>query len=570
MTKKGETFLELNLEDAVSFFNHAEELIYKYLELDEEVEDEDKYKLIGEIVENLLKYIITLHQYRDFNGKLKNYLYEFEVLDELDEKEIITPKMYEDLKKYTEGEYEDYNLTKYAYLYKLIDLMFYENTFDIIYKTLKNQIALSLAKKKYLDNEDINNYDKFMLITNSFNKVNLRELLNEEGKGEFKSLVSEVKNKRTGIQDKYRMFAGNINNPKTDIYSYETEDVFILVLVLYKYCRYIHENNDDFNINYIETFYWGNVYKMRSLINRSEEDIRKIMSVDKYKNDTLLASYLFQSNISVDDMIEYSKIEELNIKNLEFMFTNNVSLDTYNELRQKGFSIEEVIKIISINGNNYEEYKVDENRFGLLPYLKISMINGIDEKVSNYFLYRKKELMKLFDNKNYEEYFNAFVSLFQKEELNGLNEILENLDFEQLKIYDNIDKYLRKNKKLKSDDIIENVLTNIKVFNEDTDILSKIPIMLDANNNKEIYNALLDNGMEVEKIDLIDGTVFCYNYKYVIKVLNILKEKEIDIIIEDKLNPNIIRYITQMIHKETTNKLAPMILYRPNKNNVVE
>ena len=30
MTKKGETFLELNLEDAVSFFNHAEELIYKY------------------------------------------------------------------------------------------------------------------------------------------------------------------------------------------------------------------------------------------------------------------------------------------------------------------------------------------------------------------------------------------------------------------------------------------------------------------------------------------------------------------------------------------------------------
>ena len=86
MTKKGETFLELNLEDAVSFFNHAEELIYKYLELDEEVEDEDKYKLIGEIVENLLKYIITLHQYRDFNGKLKNYLYEFEVLDELDEK----------------------------------------------------------------------------------------------------------------------------------------------------------------------------------------------------------------------------------------------------------------------------------------------------------------------------------------------------------------------------------------------------------------------------------------------------------------------------------------------------
>ena len=570
MTKKGETFLELNLEDAVSFFNYAEELIYKYLELDEEVEDEDKYKLIGEIVENLLKYIITLHQYRDFNGKLKNYLYEFEVLDELDEKEIITPKMYEDLKKYTEGEYEDYNLTKYAYLYKLIDLMFYENTFDIIYKTLKNQIALSLAKKKYLDNEDINNYDKFMLITNSFNKVNLRELLNEEGKGEFKSLVSEVKNKRTGIQDKYRMFAGNINNPKTDIYSYETEDVFILVLVLYKYCRYIHENNDDFNINYIETFYWGNVYKMRSLINRSEEDIRKIMSVDKYKNDTLLASYLFQSNISVDDMIEYSKIEELNIKNLEFMFTNNVSLDTYNELRQKGFSIEEVIKIISINGNNYEEYKVDENRFGLLPYLKISMINGIDEKVSNYFLYRKKELMKLFDNKNYEEYFNAFVSLFQKEELNGLNEILENLDFEQLKIYDNIDKYLRKNKKLKSDDIIENVLTNIKVFNEDTDILSKIPIMLDANNNKEIYNALLDNGMEVEKIDLIDGTVFCYNYKYVIKVLNILKEKEIDIIIEDKLNPNIIRYITQMIHKETTNKLAPMILYRPNKNNVVE
>ena len=208
MAKKGETFLELNLEDAVSFFNHAQELIKEYIESSE---DDDE-------------------------------------IDELLEKEIITPKMHEDLKKYNEGEFEDFNLSKYAFLYKLIDLMFYENTFDIIYKTLKNQIATSLGKKKYLDNEDMNIYDRFMLITNSFNKVNLKELLNEEGKGEYKALVSEVKNKRTGIQDRYRMFAGNLSNPKTDIYGYEVEDLFSLVLVLNKYCKYIHNNNDDFNL----------------------------------------------------------------------------------------------------------------------------------------------------------------------------------------------------------------------------------------------------------------------------------------------------------------------------------
>ena len=251
---------------------------------------------------------------------------------------------------------------------------------------------------------------------------------------------------------------------------------------------------------------------------------------------------------------------------LEFMFVNNVSFDTYSKLREKGFSIDEVIKIVTLNGNEYDNYKVNENRFDLLPYLKIPIINGIDDNVSNYFLNKKKELMKLFDNKNYEEYFSAFITLFQKEEVNGLFEILENLDFEQLKIYDNLDKYLRKNEKLSCDDIIENVISNIKMFNEETDILSKIPIMLDAVNNKEIYNALLDNGLEEDKIEYIDGTIFCYNNKYVIKVFNILKEKEIDVLINDKLNPNIIRYVTQMIHKETTNKLAPMIMYRPNKH----
>ncbi|MBR4178672.1 MAG: hypothetical protein IKR57_04935 [Bacilli bacterium] len=565
MAKKGETFLELNLEDAVSFFNHAQELIKEYIESSED-DDEIRYKQIGDIVENLLKYIITLHQFREYNGKLKGHLYDYEEIDELLEKEIITPKMHEDLKKYNEGEFEDFNLSKYAFLYKLIDLMFYENTFDIIYKTLKNQIATSLGKKKYLDNEDMNIYDRFMLITNSFNKVNLKELLNEEGKGEYKALVSEVKNKRTGIQDRYRMFAGNLSNPKTDIYGYEVEDLFSLVLVLNKYCKYIHNNNDDFNFNYIETFYWENVDKMKSLINRSEEEIRLIKSITKYRKDTLLSSYLFQSSISADDIFGYSKLDELNNKDLEFMFVNNVSFDTYSKLREKGFSIDEVIKIVTLNGNEYDNYKVNENRFDLLPYLKIPIINGIDDNVSNYFLNKKKELMKLFDNKNYEEYFSAFITLFQKEEVNGLFEILENLDFEQLKIYDNLDKYLRKNEKLSCDDIIENVISNIKMFNEDTDILSKIPIMLDAVNNKEIYNALLDNGLEEDKIEYIDGTIFCYNNKYVIKVFNILKEKEIDVLINDKLNPNIIRYVTQMIHKETTNKLAPMIMYRPNKH----
>ena len=295
----------------------------------------------------------------------------------------------------------------------------------------------------------MNIYDRFMLITNSFNKVNLKELLNEEGKGEYKALVSEVKNKRTGIQDRYRMFAGNLSNPKTDIYGYEVEDLFSLVLVLNKYCKYIHNNNDDFNFNYIETFYWENVDKMKSLINRSEEEIRLIKSITKYRKDTLLSSYLFQSSISADDIFGYSKLDELNNKDLEFMFVNNVSFDTYSKLREKGFSIDEVIKIVTLNGNEYDNYKVNENRFDLLPYLKIPIINGIDDNVSNYFLNKKKELMKLFDNKNYEEYFSAFITLFQKEEVNGLFEILENLDFEQLKIYDNLDKYLRKNEKLK-------------------------------------------------------------------------------------------------------------------------
>ena len=567
MTEKGVNLIELNLEDVISFFNHAQNKIYEYLKVDEDDTDK-RYKLLGEATENLLKYIISLHQLRDYNGKFKNYLYDFAVLDELLASGIIDQKTFEDLKKFSEGEYEDYNLSMYAYLYKLIDILFYENTFDIIYETLKNQIALSLAEKKYLDKEDINIYDKFMLITNSFNKANLKELLDEDGKSVFKSLVTEVMSKKTGVQDRYRMFAGNLNNPKTDIFSYEIEDIAILIFILYKYCKYIHDNNDNFDFDYIENFYWDNVNKMKELINRSEEDINRIMAIERYKKDTLLASYLFQSSISVDDIEKYSKIEELNDKNLKFMFIKNVDLETYNRLRKQGFSIDEIIKIVNLNGNKYDNYNVDNKRMELLPYLSVEVINKLSEEESNYYLSKLHELKKLFDNKSYEEYFSAFVSLLQDEETKVYSELIKSVDFEQLKIYDNIDKYLRKNQKLKKNQIIENVVSNIKTFNENTDILGKLPILLDSLNNKEIYTALTDNGLKEDFIEHLDGTIFCYNNKYVLKVINILKEKGIDIFIEHKLNPNIIRYITQMIHKETSNQLAPMILYRPN--NIVE
>ena len=66
-------------------------------------------------------------------------------------------------------------------------------------------------------------------------------------------------------------------------------------------------------------------------------------------------------------------------------------------------------------------------------------------------------------------------------------------------------------------------------------------------------------------MEYLDGTIFCYPNEIVLNVFKILKQKEVDVIINNKLNANVIKYVTQMIQKQMNYEFPAPIIYRPEK-----
>ena len=562
MKKEEKSFVELNIKNVVHYFNKGKTILDKYKNTRKK-DEKVKMKLLGDAAENFFKYIILLNQYLDYNGKFTGYLYDIDMLDELFENDIIDDKTYSELNKYREGKLEDFVLSKYGYYFKYIDLLLYEKLSNGIFKTLKNITSLTLAKDYYLGKKKINTYDKFSLITNNYNKENLRVILSDEDKRKYKSIANELRNKRRDIQDRYINIINALSNPKTNIYDYNSYDIFELVDVLYRYCSYVHENNDNYDFDVTELSYWKNVIEMRKIIDRSEKEIKEIMAIPLFKDNIILSTYLFESKIDIKDIRKYAQNEDINENLLKYIFTNNVPYDTYIKLVNKGFSNELIIKTINTNGNDYEKYDINYHYFELLPYMNYNTIKKIDKSELKFLIDKKKYMDKLFNGLEYDECFSAYIKLLKMSILDDYKGLIRNIDFEQLAIYSNIDSYLNSNLKLTSKIICQNVLDNIKTFDGDIEILKKVPIMLNANNNNDIMDLLVDNGLDEDNISNLDGTIFCYPKKYVTKVFEILDNQNISVIDDNKLNPNVIRYISQLIQRETNHGFPPKIIVRP-------
>ena len=113
-----------------------------------------------------------------------------------------------------------------------------------------------------------------------------------------------------------------------------------------------------------------------------------------------------------------------------------------------------------------------------------------------------------------------------------------------------------------SDDMVKNVLDNIEAYDGQDDVINKIPLMLSFENNKIILDSLLENELNEENMKYLDGTIFCYPSDFVLRVFKMLRGKEIDVIIDNKLNANVIKYTSQLIQKQMSYEFPPQIIYR--------
>ena len=550
---KEEGIKSLNLDDVLSYLKQANVSFLEYTKLRSkytrlfDFDDDEFGELKSKIIvtfENYLKYIIFLHQYNDFNNKLTTDIYEMEALKYLEENEVIKSFVIDELDKFDDKDY--------AYYFKFIELVF-DKDYENIERVTQNNLSIKYSVKKFKD-MDISNLEKFFLITNNFDKKRLEELLTDEEKDKYLTYCMEVISE---INDNFSRISSVEGKPKS-VNEKNLDDFYELVNGIRTYCYFINTNNNSFNFNLSDICYLYNAKRCISVVNRKKEDVDLLLNTYK---DTLIVSYALKNNLELEDLINYSKLK-FKKDFLIFLFVNGLSFENYLYLKLNGFTHECIIKIVNINGSNYENYVVDDKYFELLPYLTSKTINSLDDKKGDFLLSKLNSIKELFQNKDYDEYFLGYIKILQSKELREYVNYFKYLDFEQLKIYENINKYLNSNDKMTSDDMVKNVLDNIEAYDGQDDVINKIPLMLSFENNKIILDSLLENELYEENMKYLDGTIFCYPSDFVLRVFKMLRGKEIDVIIDNKLNANVIKYTSQLIQKQMSYEFPPQIIYR--------
>ena len=548
---------ELTTEFVLSYLLNANNSLTNYIELRKkyprifDFDDEEFSKLKSSLIDAILnysKYIVYLHELNDFSD-LKKDITEAESLDILVKKDFIKPYIIDELNKIDEK--------NQTYYFRFIELVF-DKDYANLELTTRNNLCIHSTKNKFL-NENISNAERLFLITNSYDKKHLEDLLTESEKDKYLSLsmeaISEANDKYSKVSD--------VESKLEKINEDNIENLYELVKGFRIYCSFIFQNNNSFNFDINKSLYIYNVKKYSHMVNKTKEDIDTLLKY--YKNQDTLA-YALKNELSVEDLINYSKLK-LHPNILEFLLVHNVSFNEYSYLKDKGFNDVLITMTVDTNGSDYTKYNVDEKYFCLLPYLSVKVISSFSAEVGAYLLKKLNEIKEVFNDIHYEEYFLGYIKVLKIPNIKDYLKLLTHMDFEQVKIYDNIARYTRDNNRMTSDDIARNVSENIEMYenSESEDLIYKIPLMLDAANSGIILDELKNNGLDIEHIEHLDSTVFCYPSTYVIQVIKILKGSNVDIILENKLNPNVIKYITQVIQNQMRYDFPPPVMRRPNK-----
>lgn len=355
-------------------------------------------------------------------------------------------------------------------------------------------------------------------------------------------------------------FVNSIRDEDIDIEDYNFTQLFSILNTLYTYSKYVNENDNKI-INDIEkTCFWQNASKYSFLVHRSKTDVIELSKIKKFKDNYLLSILALKSEITITDLNKYSKEYDLKLDDFKILFSYSVPYDFFGKLLNSNFSIEMIIRTVLVNGTNYEIFNINNKYIELLAFLDYRMINSLDERMLEYLIQKENKLKTIFKGKKYERFFEAFINIVSISKKYP-DYLLECLDFEQLLIDYNISVYLKKGIKSK-EEILKNVSMNMEMFSSNSNLIKKLPIMLSADNNKLILDLLIENGLKIDEIGSLDGTIFCYPNEYVAEVIKVMNRHNIKIIENNKINSQFIIYISQLLKNKTSMQTPPPIIMR--------
>ena len=376
--------------------------------------------------------------------------------------------------------------------------------------------------------------------------------LTEEELQQYKDEFEKIIQESGDVFTRLRYLENNPNNKQ-----YDLETTLNIIEYLVDYIKLVHEMNHD-NLDTDITI----AYRKECVINEKIHEIsRSVPRKDYYDHcqaklveekqrvEELFNIERIANNCNLQDAVFFrsslspKEIKELFNQNytdddLYALICNNITEELIRYFKSNDiYSIPNIIRIIKNNELSLEKIKnleLSKDQIHLLIWLNIDTIRALkkDTGVYEYIINNKGVLNSFF--KNYmptRNDYELFKSIIELDEVESNPSILNLLDYDQLRILNqlNIDKPT-------NSEIILNIKENINEY-KNKNIFNKIPIMLSSSNIKKVYQLIIDNGFDDSMIESLDSTIFCISYETVLKIINLMKEKNIKFIEHENINP---------------------------------
>lgn len=347
---------------------------------------------------------------------------------------------------------------------------------------------------------------------------------NYQGMGSISnSEIEEIIEKNTAIYEKCRYNVEKMTN-------YNFGEVFYFISFVKFLAKMVYLSNNktkiDYNVAYVHAMADDPI--VHQLLNtfRTEKEIEEILNDEFFNKNAKLMSYLLTINkysvSEIKNIISMNKQFE-NPEDLYIFLTYNIPIDDIKKCNEKGidvmllasdFTFEEVEKIINIpvigeylNNNSVLVNKMitqHQSDVGLnfedwYKILNCEQLKKHPECLKN--IIENYKMVYHCNEKN--ELCNSIFTIAEKKE-----QQTNSVNYRERKTFS---EYF-------SDILLENISNNIDFFTQISINFDNIPVSLDSNNIKEIYELIKKNG-----ICYISPTMFAYPFNEVFAIINHMK-----------------------------------------------
>ena len=500
---------------------------------------------LGRVGEYAIKYILLLEQMRlvpdqTYEEFMNNTLYTLGEKNPTQRNSTsgfyvnnnhISMDVFDDIKSEKDN-HKKQPLHDYAYLFFILKRMFPEVVEDM-HKVMNYHIKSNRA----LDSELPDFLKEDLYIFPQRDVVEFNGMTDEEQEL-CRSEFERVLNESGDIFIRLRYIENNPNNRE-----YSLEDILNIMDYLFDYVRLTHDmEHDNISNNITATYnkekciearirYIGkniSVDERKDALNKEVERIDRIFAIERiaFNPDLILAS-IFYSKLSVEEIEELINNTELSDNDLYPLIYNNISFSLYGRLCDKGISDIGHICKLSINDNIEELLNLSYEELCLMKWLDVDTLNKLRNIPEVYsFCLDNPEVVGNFFGAMYfdDKAADLFIELVSMEEIRNNPILIYGLDRNQIRVFSSL-AYGISDEEIKS-----NISGNVKYFRDNPDLYKVVPFMLDGENAKKILDLLSTQGLDMNKLDKLDTTIFCLPFSLVLEITNFLNSKGMYII----------------------------------------